>query len=186
VRGVLRGVEEPGGIHISLANRETRMQIAGTITARDGTFTLEQVVAGSYRLRTWHGPAGAYLKSVRYGGVEGADGAMEMPASAGGGTIEVLMATDGAAVSGTVVGPDGKPLPGAAVRLWTGSAADEPAHFAIADQDARFELRGIAPGAYRAAAAPSPRAIRAPENGEPLTLAAGERRTITLRVNAIQ
>ena len=58
VRGILHGVGEPGGIQISLADRETQMQVAGAMTARDATFTLEQVAPGSYRLRTGRGPAG--------------------------------------------------------------------------------------------------------------------------------
>jgi protocatechuate 3,4-dioxygenase beta subunit len=186
VRGILRGVDEPGGIHITLANRETRMQSAGAITARDGTFTLAPVSPGNYRLHTWHGPAGAYLKSVRYGALETPAGAIEMPDPAGGGVLEILLATDSATISGTVVNPDGNPLPGAAARLWSGNDGDEPGQFAIADQDGRFEIQAIAPGVYRVAASPSTRQLSGPESGESLTLAAGEKRAIILRPNAIQ
>jgi hypothetical protein len=182
VRGILRGVDDPGGIHISIANRDTRMQSAGAITARDGTFTLAPVAPGSYRLHTWQGPAGAYLKSLRYGAAETPASAIEMPGPAGGGVLEVLMATDSATLSGTVVGPDGKPLPGAAARLWSGPDGDEPGQFAVADQDGRFEIQAIPPGVCRVAVSPSPRALSGPESGESLTLVAGEKRAITLHL----
>ena len=70
--------------------------------------------------------------------------------------------------------------------MWTGRAEGEPSQFAIADQDGQFEIRGIAPAAYRATAAPSIRARHSLRNGEPLSPADDERPTITLRVNAIQ
>ena len=66
------------------------------------------------------------------------------------------------------------PCPGAAVRWWTGPAEGEPSQFAIADQGGQFEIRGIAPDPTELPR----RARHSLENGEPLSLADDERRTI--------
>ncbi len=169
VRGVLRGPKNPGGVHVSLAN-------CGAVTASDGSFTLQHVPPGTHRVRVWQAPVDWYLKSL----------SVEIPDAAAGAFLEIELAGDGAVLGGTVESPEGRPLPGAAVHLRSEADVAEMAHFAIADQDGRFEIRGIAPGAYRVVATRSPRGWDSPEAGESLTLAASENRSLTLRVSAIQ
>lgn len=186
VRGIVRGPGVGGGIHVSLAGRETRMQSAGATTLRDGTFTLQQVTPGTYRVHLWEIPRGSYVKSVRYGGVDVTPVSVPMPDPASGAVLEVEVAADGAVLSGVVEDAAGKPHPGAAVRLWAGPDESEISGFAITDQDGRFEIRGIAPGEYCILAGESMRVRPSPEGATPLALAAGEHRTLTLRLNAVQ
>jgi hypothetical protein len=140
---------------------------------QDGSFTLAGVVPGTYRVRLFGIPDDAYVTTVRRNRAPADPDVVPID---GPTTLDVEIAFDGAVVGGTV----DPPQPGAVIQLWRGAAY--PAHFASADQDGRFEIRGVAPGEYLAVAADGPWRAEAPAKGSRLRVGPGERAALTLKL----
>jgi hypothetical protein len=160
IEGVVRGVDSPGELRFGLGGPVS----AQPVMREDGSFTLHHVVSGTYRLYFFPIPGDGYVKRVLYGGVEMPPEAIDMSAPA---SLEIELAFDSAVVAGAV----DPPRPGTMIQLWKGDLA---VHVAAADQDGRFEIRGVAPGEYRATANQ--------QNAVPVKAAPGERVTLTLKL----
>ncbi len=151
------------------ANRSAQMKLAvsledvmgvGFNNARsevqeDATFRFTSVTAGAYTISFAPAPQGVYLKSVLAGGHE--LGSMPLDLSAGtGGSLELVLATDAGALSGTVRSAQGDPLPRITVAAWPktprGFEPTSGVHTAETGGQGAFSFGGLAPGEYYLAA----------------------------------
>ncbi len=121
-------------------------------------FHTEEVPPAVYRLEVLNLPAGAYFKALRSGGRDLARPELSVPEDAAITGLQVIIAFDGATVSG---------------RVWSGSSGKEPVAarvFLVPDQnsspyadavaidaaaDGSFRIHSIVPGAYTLYALPA-------------------------------
>jgi hypothetical protein len=131
-----------------------------------GAFKIDAVFPDRYYLNVTGLPEGSYVKSVRIGGQEVADKGIDLAGAHGSVAMEVTVSANGASLEGAVT-IDGKPGTGAYVAVLTDPVRPEAVFrnkFVTADQDGRFTIRGLAPGAYSVYAfdQPMPQLSRAP------------------------
>jgi hypothetical protein len=135
--------------------------------------------------------SGLYVKSIRSGETDVlADGLTVM----GGGAIdiEIVLASDGAAVEGVALDKNQQPLPGATILLAPARRSRmDLYHSATADQNGRYEFTAVAPGDYKLFAWDDvePGAWNDPDflkdyekQGEKTTLDPKSRATVTLHI----
>lgn len=171
IPGHVRGSGRLGGTHISLSPLGGGPGPHATTTA-DGAFTLDNVTAGRYRVSIFQHERDAYVKTVRYDGIAVDLDAFDIVEAA---SMEVELASDSGIVAGVV-----QNAPGANIQLLRGP---DLRYGALADQDGRFEIRGIKPGMYTAAAVKPP--ARASEGeGIPITVEPHARVELTLNLPA--
>jgi hypothetical protein len=119
----------------------------------DGTFTAENLVPGRYQMSLASLPEGTYVKSVRYGG---SDVTAKQIDISSGGQIDVVLANRAASVAGVVVDEKGESPAAIAVCLWPETPdlmmVNQGTRVLIADQNGRFDIRGLRPGVYYAVA----------------------------------
>jgi hypothetical protein len=177
IDGVLLGAGDLAGIHIALTPNPP-VPGPSAQTAAGGKFTFYDVVPGIYQLRPWRIPRDGYVRGARLNGVPTSPDAIAVN---GPGQLEVEIAFDGGVIAGIVESAEATPLQGAAVQLWS---ASQIRHFAVSDQDGRFEIRGVAPGDLVAIAARSPLELRPErrESGTAVTVGPNGRTTVRLKV----
>lgn len=116
-----------------------------------GTFALNNVFDGRYRLNVVGQTQDCYLKAVQYGSIDGlADGFTVLRGT--NSTLEVTISSKSARVQGTVVDADNLP----AIGVWVILVPDD-AHRnqhrlykqSTTDQYGRFDIHGVAPGEYK-------------------------------------
>jgi hypothetical protein len=90
-------------------------------------------------------PEGCYLASVRYGGKEAPDSAIEYFT---GSALEITIGTDGAQVDGNTLNKDDTPLEGAVVALIPTDGKGAPRSMISGPQGA-FHSTGVPPGDYK-------------------------------------
>lgn len=120
----------------------------------DGTFRFNVVGTRKYVLNAISLPSGTYLKSARFGGQDVTHSPFDTTSGAGG-TLDIVLSSKAADVSGSVQNKRGEALAGVIVTLWpktpdatlTGGARQ-----AFTDQNGGFEFKGLAPGDYYVAA----------------------------------
>lgn len=159
---------------------------------RDGKIVLTGVFPGSYWVGVGGLPAGAYVKSVRLGTQDALTKPLEIPSGGTSDSLSVVVALDGAQVSGTVLTGSNQPAGGATVVL----VPDAPLRGVSAlyrvtttDQNGNFSLEGIRPGAYTLFAWAEvtqgawfdPAFLKTAEGmGKGIELGEGQRATVTL------
>jgi protocatechuate 3,4-dioxygenase beta subunit len=119
---------------------------------KDGTFSLSNVAEGEYFVQIGLLPEGSYLKSVRMGGEELADGRLVVGEGQAGGNLEIVISAAGGRVEGVVADENGAAVAGALVVL-----VPEPSRRAktrwyqtsTTDQYGQFSLKGVEPGEYQ-------------------------------------
>jgi len=136
--------EHPPNLTITLAPTDADRTEAPV--EEDGTFHIHHIVPDVYTPGVANLPEGAYVKSMRFAGADILHANLDLSAGAGG-QLEVVLSSNGAAISGVVRNSEGQPAPGATVQIWTG--ADEAAQSVVTDEDGAFHLAGLAPGDYR-------------------------------------
>ena len=110
-----------------------------------GAFTLRNVLPSLYRVTIQNIPQG-YVKSIRFAGRDLIRRELDLSAG-GGGSLEIVLSSNPASISGTVRNSDGEPVADAAVNAWT---KDDPEiRTARTDASGRFTLRNLGPGEYR-------------------------------------
>jgi hypothetical protein len=116
----------------------------------DGTFQIENVMPGKYRLMV-SGPASGYVSSARYGELDVLGGEFEIGDSPA--PIRVAVAAGGGSVSGTVT-DESKPAAGMAFLIPADPARRMQwmIRSAALDQNGMFTLNNVAPGEYLAMA----------------------------------
>jgi len=139
-----------GRIQLTAAGIPEFMQVTGMVSS-DGSFTIPLVAPGMYLADVIGLPQGSYLKSARFNGINALDPGFEWGGDQKG-TLEVVIGSRAATLSGTVQDDDGKPAPGATVTL-----VPDPPRPAVArlyptaktDEQGQFTLSSITPGNYR-------------------------------------
>lgn len=171
-------------------------RMSGTAQVKeDGTFVIENVPPGEYNATIfatspkWRD---FYASAIEFNGRDALAAPMKV---SGGGTLVVTAAADGGTITGMATREDGKPAAGAAVVAVPAERFRHRRDFyhdATADQNGRFEIRGVAPGTYRVYAWDSPEAKEAvfdaeflkrySEKGVDLTVGGGQKHTLDLKV----
>jgi Carboxypeptidase regulatory-like domain len=116
--------------------------------AADGTFTIENIQVGEYRIRT-EKPPQYYLKSVRLGQSNVSESlAISAPVSD---ELELVLASDSGEIGGTVLDKDGKTVAGVPVVLIPNSQRNRSDlyQFDKTDQNGEFRLSPAVPGDYK-------------------------------------
>ena len=116
----------------------------------DGSFTLENVSPGEYRVTLASLPANAYIKQARLGETD----MLERNASIQSGTtesLEIVVSRNGGQISGTLVDKNSKPLANNQVWLIPDRHRDwrELIKGRNTDQAGKFTIQGIPPGDYK-------------------------------------
>ncbi|HKT49878.1 MAG TPA: carboxypeptidase-like regulatory domain-containing protein [Candidatus Angelobacter sp.] len=158
----------------------------------DGSIRLAGVSPGSWALSVQHLPEGFWIKSVALGDAQMPDGMLNLQ-SGSAGPLSIVLARDGAAVSGTV---EANGQPHAATVVLAPLAADRrsPQSYRSVSVSGggSFSLKGVPPGKYRLFAFESvvrdatldPEVLSdVKDMGQTVSLAAGE--TATLRLTLI-
>jgi hypothetical protein len=117
----------------------------------DGTFVVENVYDGNYRLRIFGFPGQYYVKSAREGGSDVLESGLTISRSQPPSRLEVVLSPDGGRVDGTVL-KEHNPLSGAWVVL-----VPDPPHrereemYSMNTTDAfgHFSLLGLPPGDFK-------------------------------------
>ena len=117
----------------------------------DGTFTLQQVGPGDYRLNVTGMPQNAYLKFARLGPMDVLNQGLHIERQPGV-PIEIVVGTDSGAVDGTVTSNKQEPSANVTVVL-----VPDPVHrnrselyrSVMTDSQGRFHFGGVTPGDYK-------------------------------------
>lgn len=120
----------------------------------DGTFRLINVGLGRYALNLNSLPQGTYLKSARFGGQDVTHGFIDTTSGTGG-TLELVLSTKSADITGSVQDDKGEARSGVMVTLWPKIPDASPiggVRPAPTDQNGGFQFKGLAPGDYYIAA----------------------------------
>jgi len=153
VRGAVQmdpsDAERPKNLRVDLADRDTPGLLIGIGKVQDdGTFSMVTVPAGPASLTVAGRPENVYLKSYRFG-ERAATGQFEIPRS--GGTLALVLGTDGGQLRGKVTDEDGNPGDHMVVTLAPkGDLANRTDLIQTAPtrDDGSFQMKGVAPGDY--------------------------------------
>jgi Carboxypeptidase regulatory-like domain len=116
----------------------------------DGTFTIDGVHPGTYRVAFRGLPPDSYIKSIRMGNADVLDGGLHIDGPPQN-SLEIVIGAQGGRVSGTVVGARQEPLPNRTVVLVPDVRLRHRSDLyktATTDGSGRFRLPGITPGDY--------------------------------------
>lgn len=127
---------------------------AETAVGPDGRFTLSNVFPDAIQIIVSGLPDGFYVKSIQLGDRDILESGLDLGAGPPAGPLRVVLSGRAATVSGTVTGPDDKPLGGATVVLIPQSekrrAIPRYHKYATTNQNGQFTLKNVDPGDYRA------------------------------------
>jgi len=131
------------------ANGATSSEIADT----DGTFVLENMVAGEYRVSiSSDGNTSYYMKSARFGRNDVLAGPLVIAdASQAGAPLDIVISSNVAQVEGVVMDDQVRPIAGVQAVLIPQSDRDRTDLFraVTTDSNGRFILKNIVPGDYK-------------------------------------
>ncbi|MGH9775569.1 MAG: carboxypeptidase regulatory-like domain-containing protein [Candidatus Acidiferrales bacterium] len=119
----------------------------------DGSFTIEDVAAGSYELLVQSSCKLCYTKSARFGSLDVLSNELSVGSGSSSSTLEIVYSANTATVNGSVTKDDGLPATGATVVLVPEKSFRNRAELfqnAATDQYGRFVFRGVPPGKYSA------------------------------------
>jgi hypothetical protein len=120
---------------------------SAAVTA-DGSFKLENVAQGDYRVNVPFVPPGMYLKEARVGQTDVLNGfSITGPLQ---GPLEILISPNAGQIDGAIVDKDQHPVPGIQAVLIPDRLRDRRDLYktAISDQNGHFTIRSIVPGDY--------------------------------------
>lgn len=151
--GKVEGQGERAGSSIVLEPAAPRnsdmLQTGRGDVGKDGTFRIQDVFPGVYRVRVTPMEGNEYVKEVRLGGAP-VSGSLDLSQSARGANLKVTVSPDGGEISGTVLAGDGQP-PTSAANVLLVTAGSEVQHHATvtANSGGKYVIHGIPPGKYR-------------------------------------
>jgi hypothetical protein len=117
--------------------------------AADGSFKIDNMQVGEYRISISPLPPGMYVKDVRLGSTDALAGvSITGPVS---GSLEVLLSPNGGQLDGTIVDKDQKPQRAIQAVLIPDRLRDRRDLYRTAntDQNGHFMIRTIPPGDYK-------------------------------------
>lgn len=143
---------EQFGVHlVSEEDSSVSVPAGGPNVRGDGTFTLEGVPEGRYRLRLVGVPEGLYLKSAHLGPQSVLDSHFLVARGGTPAKLQLVLSGIGGRVQGVVKNRDDRRVRGATVVLVPAPALrDQPGLFKMARSDAygQFHFVGVRPGDY--------------------------------------
>ena len=128
---------------------------AGANLQDDGTFVLKDLVEGPARIVLSQPPGGAYVKSVRAQGKDVTDSPLDLHSGDRIQGMEIVIAADGAQLSGSVKeSSSGPPVSGASILLFPADARligpnSRYIRTVKTGQQGEFALQGLVPGEYK-------------------------------------
>jgi hypothetical protein len=172
---------------------DSAMGVGGSQAKADGTFVVENVYDGNYRLRISGFPEQYYVKSARVGGSDVLESGLTISRSQPPAHLEIVLSSDGGRVDGSVL-QEQQPVSGALVVL-----APDPPHrereemYSVKATDAfgHFSLLGLPPGDFKLFAWETvqgtnytdPDFFKAFEDrGTPVHIGEGQQQTVQLEV----
>jgi protocatechuate 3,4-dioxygenase beta subunit len=163
----------------------------------DGAFIIKNVAEGIYKPHVFTGSWECFSKSARYGGADVTDGGLAVRAGTDA-ALELKLSCRAARIEGVVLTRDSVPASGVyVVAIPDAPHRDNEWRYRaeLTDQNGRFLLRGIVPGEYRIFSWDSDvdfdwydaEQLNPYESkGVPLSVAAGDRKTMQLKVIEIE
>ncbi len=144
----------PGGMAIGLMDQTlgsaTPLQVKS-----DGTFTSDGVAASKFQIQIGGLPQGHYVKSATFGGADILKTGLDLT-SGGGGSLDIVLSSKAADVTGVVRPQKEESVAGVMVTLWPRDpqpgAQNNGIKQATTDQNGGFTFSNLAPGVYYAAA----------------------------------
>jgi len=151
-------IPSPGPTFLRIQLRDVNGSITATptgiaaqsrATGADGTFRVDNIPQGEYRLALVGIPDGYYLKEARFGDLDLLSGSLRY-AGTDSRTLDVVLRSGTGNVEGNAVNSQGQPAAGARVVLIP-ERRDRTELFrpATADPNGRFTIPNIAPGDYK-------------------------------------
>jgi hypothetical protein len=139
------------GLSLWLQPIDSTMGAGGSQAKADGTFVVQNVYDGYYRLRVLGFPEQYYVKSAREGGSDVLESGLTISRSQPPAHLEIVLSSDGGRVDGSVL-QEQHPVSGALVVL-----APDPPHrereemYSMKTTDAfgHFSLLGLPPGDFK-------------------------------------
>jgi len=134
-----------------LLSIDKAMGSGGAQVKPDGTFLIENVYDGSYRLRIAGFPEEYYVKSAREGGSEVLESELTVSRSQIPSRLEIVLSPDGGRVDGTVL-KEQSPVSAALVVLVPDPPRrdrEEMYSVKVTDSFGRFSLLGLPPGDFK-------------------------------------
>jgi hypothetical protein len=125
--------------------------IPGASLGSNGTFSIDGVTSGDYRLSVSGLPQNTYVRSARLGAADMLNGGMRLERNPQG-TLDIVLGTNPGALDVTVFDDRQAPVPGVTVVLVpdpTRQRRYEIYRSATSDSSGRVRLDGIVPGDYR-------------------------------------
>jgi Carboxypeptidase regulatory-like domain len=148
---------QPSRLGINLAAVASENGFMGVPPAEvkdDGTFRFSALGTAKYVLSLGSLPQDTYLKSARFAGQDVTNASIDLTSGTGG-TLELVLSSKAASVSGSVHNEKGEALAGMTVTLWPktpDASLTGGAHLGFTDQNGAFKFQGLAPGDYYVAA----------------------------------
>jgi hypothetical protein len=119
--------------------------------AEDGSFELQGVAPGDYRVTLQGVPQDAYIKSIRMGNADILDGGLHIT-GAPENPLEIVINLNAGRIDGTAVNARGEPLPNRTVALVPDFRVRHRSDLyktTVTDASGRFFMRGLTPGDYK-------------------------------------
>jgi hypothetical protein len=136
-------------LYISLTAKDSGELVTAAECTAPGNFTLDQIPAGTYMVGLSGVTDGLYVKAILLGRANVmSDGLLVAGSSPG--TLQVLLSSKGAEISGMVTDSDGKPAQALVVmvRATQHGSARPDYRTQASDRAGTFTARGLAPGEY--------------------------------------
>jgi protocatechuate 3,4-dioxygenase beta subunit len=151
----LTGLTSLDRLRVNLTSADTTSFLAAQGQSQpptaDGTFKVDNVLPGDYRVTVAGMPPGHYLKEVRLDQTEGGIDQPLRVASSSTGPLEVVISARGGQIEGTIVDDRQQPVRETQAVLIPEQQRNRFDLYRTtrSDQNGRFTLRGIPPGDYK-------------------------------------
>jgi hypothetical protein len=113
-------------------------------------FTIDNLIEGDYQVELTDMPVGAYVKSMRFGGIDVLNDSLRFD-SRSTDRLQIVLSMNAGSIAGTVADKSRKPVANARVAIVPPAAYRQRADLyrsATTDDTGRFQLQGIPPGDY--------------------------------------
>lgn len=147
------GLQAADNLRVMLQPANNEFMFMGSpppVVRPDGTFAIENVSTGEYRLVLSPMPPNAYLKSARFGNTDVLQEGLSVSGNLSG-ELEIVVSPNAAQLEGTVLDREQKPVRGVQVVLIPDRFRERRDLYktSTTDQNGRFTLRGLTPGDYK-------------------------------------